>query len=102
LQGELVGESSVEFPRRPVGSPDCASVHADGNHPARKADSDPRPVASPRVVADLPRTPPAYDGEDEPPASPDQTGALAGDGTQIGQAVERSEIGVRAIVRRPS
>src|SRR6185437_4907528 len=95
---ELRRERPIQLERRPIRGPDSVSIHPDRDHPAREADSDPAPVAATRVVADLPRTPTADDREHESPTGPDQARALARDAAQVGYAVERAEVGVRAIV----
>src|SRR2546427_1839230 len=67
-------ECAIEFARAVVACPDGVLVHADWYEVARIADFQPRPLALPQAVRNLPWADPADHREHERPARLEQTG----------------------------
>src|SRR5262245_40103920 len=98
LERELAPERAIELARPVVARPDRALVHADRNDAPREAHAHARSLAAAYVVRDFPGTNPPDHGEHERAAGPQEARALARDGGEVGHAVERPEVGVRAVV----
>src|SRR5581483_11490240 len=99
-EGEILREAPVELHRRPVARPHRMRVHSDGRQATSETHTDARPVRADGIMGDLPRAPAADHGEDEAPAGPDESRALAGDRRQVRQTIERTQVGINAVESR--
>src|SRR5579883_1277980 len=95
---ELLGEGPIQLARRVVPRPHGPAVHADRHGAATESNDRATQAASDEVVRDLPRTEASDDCEHERTSRPHEPRALACRRGRIGNAVERTEIRVRAVV----
>src|SRR6202050_5122307 len=98
LESEVPLERPIKLARTVVARPDGVLVHSHGHGVAGKAHLDARPVALPQVVDHLPRANAADDAEYERAPRREQPRALAREIREIGHAIERPEIGIRAVI----
>src|SRR6266404_563516 len=97
LEREVAPERPAELSRRVIARPDSVLVHAYRHGVAREAHFQPRPAPPQRVMDDLPWTYAPDYREHQRTAGLQQSGTCARHIRQIGYAIQRTQIGVRAV-----
>jgi hypothetical protein len=96
---EVLLECAIKFPGSVIARPDGVFVHRHWHEVTGETDFYPFPTALPRVVHDFPGTVAPDDCKDQPAARLQQPRTFARQAIEIRDAIERTEIGVGAVVR---